>query len=553
MVVEIKRQVCDGHMLKWLFAAGLAWLEYNEKKVNTMNVFPVPDGDTGTNMLLTIKKAYEAIAHHDEANVGVVSEGIAKGALLGARGNSGVILSQLLKGFGEEVRGRDLLDLHLFAHACERGVELAYKAVNPPVEGTILTVAREASERLSAFAKGSSDLAEGFEILLTAGRESLFRTPELLPILKKAGVVDSGGMGLITILEGMSRLLNSEPVTMNINENSDLAERSDWQKSLEPEDEEGYGYDVQFLIHGEALNVAKIRADIEAMGWSTLVVGDETLVKVHVHVHDPGVPLSYAIRLGAAIDDIVVENMQMQYQGYVAKREAEESHIAYVEGVAVVAVASGEGMNHLLKEDLGVAVVISGGQTMNPSTEDFLSVIDRLPNDEIVLLPNNKNIILAAEQAAALARDKKVRVVPSRTIPQGISALVEYTNLRDSGKLDQIIEAMRDGIRNVVTCEVTTATRDVEINDVDVSEGQYIGLVDGQLRVAADTRDAAVQGVLEKARADEYELITLYYGDGVPETHAQALVERLQSLFGSQSFQLVYGGQPLYPYLISLE
>jgi uncharacterized protein len=555
MVVEIKRQICDGHMFKWLIAAGLAWLEHNQKKVNAMNVFPVPDGDTGTNMRLTMQKAYEAIAHHDEAHVGLVSEAVARGALMGARGNSGVILSQLLYGFSEAVRGADLLDLQLFARACERGVEMAYQAVNPPVEGTILTVARESSKVLSEFARTSTDLIDGFDVLLSAARDSLRRTPELLPILQKAGVVDSGGMGLMMILEGMSRLLKSEPVFMNQNGTARYAEQADWQGALVPEDEEGYGYDVQFLIHGQNLNVPKIRADIEAMGWSTLVVGDEKLVKVHVHVHDPGVPLSYAISLGAAIDDIVVENMQMQYEGYVARRSAEESgtEITHVEGVAVIAVASGLGMNQLLKDDLGVAAVISGGQTMNPSTEDFMAVIDRLPNDEIILLPNNKNIILAAEQAAALARDKQVRVVPSRTIPQGIGALVGYLGVRDHGKLDEIVEAMREALHNIVTCEITTATRAVEINNVAVSEGQFIGLVDGQLQVAADTLQETVMRVLQKARADEYELITLYYGEDVKETEAQSLVEQLQAAFAGQEFTLVYGGQPLYPYLISLE
>lgn len=555
MVVEIKRQVCDGQMLKWLFAAGLAWLEQHQKKVNAMNVFPVPDGDTGTNMRLTMKKAYDAIAHDDERNVGQVGEAIARGALMGARGNSGVILSQLLYGFSEALRGRDLLDMPLFARACERGVEMAYKAVNPPVEGTILTVAREASEGLNAFAKASGDLVEGFEVLLSAARASLQRTPDLLPILQKAGVVDSGGMGLTLILEGMSRLLKGETVFMNQNDTTSAAQPTDWQNALQPEDEAGYGYDVQFLIHGQVLDVEKIRADIDAMGWSTLVVGDSALVKVHVHVHDPGVPLSYAIGLGAAIDDIVVENMQMQYQGYVQQRASQEqsAEIIEVEGAAVIAVASGDGMNHLLKQDLGVAAVISGGQTMNPSTEDFLSVIERLPNHEIILLPNNRNIILAAEQAAGLMQDKQIRVVASRTIPQGISALIGYISTRETSTLDEIVEAMREGLHNIVTCEITTATRDVEINGVNVAEGQFIGLVDGQLRTASDTLETVVEQVLQKASADEYELITLYYGEGVTDRQAQALIERLRLAFSGQEFHLVYGGQPLYPYLISLE
>lgn len=559
MVVEIKRQVCDGHMLKWLIAAGLAWLEHHQQTVNAMNVFPVPDGDTGTNMRLTMQKAYDAIAKHDEKHAGLVFEAVAKGALLGARGNSGVILSQLFAGLATELRGYELLDLPLFARGCEEAVDSAYQAVNPPVEGTILTVAREASAALSDFARRSNDLVAGFEVMLEAGRASLQKTPDILPILKKAGVVDSGGQGLVMILEGMQRLLNGEPVNLRDDSEVMFQNGKSWQEALVPEDEEGYGYDVQFLIHpldGRALDVAKIRADIDAMGWSTLVVGEPSLVKVHVHVHDPGVPLSYAIALGAAIDDIVVENMQMQYEGYVTRREAQEQHddINPVDGVAVVAVASGDGMRLLLKQDLGVAAVVSGGQTMNPSTEDFLAIIDRLPNQEIILLPNNKNIILAAEQAAALARDKQVHVIPSKTIPQGIAAQVAYISVRDSGgDLAAILEAMRESLHEVVTCEVTTATRDVEIDGVQVRQGQYIGLVNGQLRTAGDDLKSVSQATLTAAGAGDYELITLYYGSDLNATQAQAIVQDLAGAFVGQEFTLVYGGQALYPLLMSLE
>ncbi|MBC8171473.1 MAG: DAK2 domain-containing protein, partial [Anaerolineae bacterium] len=481
---------------------------------------------------------------------------LAKGALLGARGNSGVILSQLLAGFADEVQGHDLLDLPLFARASEYAVKAAYRAVNQPVEGTILTVARESSEALSQYAAHNSDLVEAFSVMLAAGRVALQRTPDLLPILKKAGVVDSGGQGLIVILEGMARLLNGEPVAVQTADEAQYRDEEDWQHALEPEDEEGYGYDVQFLMHGENLDVAKIRADLNAMGWSTLVVGDPNLVKVHVHVHNPGAPLSYAIELGAAIDDIVVENMQMQYQGYVAKRAADKQtpdDINPVEGIAVIAVASGDGMSQLLKQDLGVAAIVAGGQMMNPSTEDFLLLIDRLPNTEIILLPNNKNIILAAEQAATLARNKQVRVVPSRTVPQGIAALVSYISLRETETLDEVIRGMHEALHEVITCEITTATRTVEINEVRVVEGQYIGLIDGQLQVADDTLETVAMKLLAKAGADEYELITLYYGDQITQPQAAALVQQLSGKFAGQEFNLVYGGQPLYPYLISLE
>ncbi|MCU0496516.1 MAG: DAK2 domain-containing protein [Anaerolineae bacterium] len=552
MVVEIKRQVCDGHLLKWLMAAGLAWLENHRKQVNDLNVFPVPDGDTGTNMTLTLQKAYEAIAQMDESHFGVVSAAVAHGALRGARGNSGTILSQLFAGFAESVRGHEYLDLPLLVTGVQRGVEKAYQAVSEPVEGTILTVAREAMEAVTAFDPASRDLKTGFEVLLQAAYESLQRTPDLLPRLKQAGVVDSGGQGLVYILEGMSRLLHGEPITIR---ETALAQATpdDWQEALLPEDEEGYGYDVQFLIHGEQLDVNQVRHDIEAMGWSALVVGDEALIKVHVHVHDPGQPLSYAIGLGAQIDDIVVENMQLQYQSYVQARiDRHDDQLQAVEGVAVIAVASGDGLRDLLKNEFGVAAVISGGQTMNPSTEDFLAVIDRLSNHEIILLPNNKNIQLAAEQAAELARNKQVRVIPTKTIPQGIAALMEYVNLRDE-PMETIFEGMREGMREVVTCEITTATRDALIDGVEVREGQYIALINGQLRLAESELTTAVTQALQKAGAGDYELITVYYGQQVKPQQATSLQAHLSEQFANQEIFLVNGGQPLYPYLISLE
>jgi uncharacterized protein len=555
MVVEIKRQVVDGNMLKWLAAAGLAWLEHNQEKVNRMNVFPVPDGDTGTNMRLTMKKAYDMVAEMDEQHVGIVSDALAKGALMGARGNSGVILSQLWQGFAQALRGREVFDAQEFAYALQKASDVAYKAVIEPVEGTILTVAREAAKAACEYADDSEpELREMLNVTLDAAHRALQRTPEQLPVLKKAGVMDSGGQGFVFLLEGMARMLNGEPVNLS-NGRKPSENTRGWEDALEPEDEDGYGYDVQFLIRGEHLNVAKIRADIDAMGWSTLVVGDEALVKVHVHVHDPGQPLSYAIGLGAAIDDIVVENMQRQYESYVAERLAEEEpeEIVAEEGIAVIAVVSGDGMEYLFKHDLGAAATISGGQTMNPSTEDFLNVINRLQNEEIILLPNNKNIIMAAEQAASLARGKRVKVVPTRTIPQGINALITYGTLREEGAFDEIHREMVDAASTIKTLEVTNATRQVELDDVVVEEGQPIGLIEGKLVVADSDLNATVQALLKKADAGRYELITLYYGKDVQGREAEALAEALNNRYDGLEIHTVYGGQPLYPYIISLE
>jgi uncharacterized protein len=554
MVIEVKKQVCDGKMLKWLLAAGCAWLEYNQERVNQMNVFPVPDGDTGTNMCLTMEKAYNAIVGHDEPHAGIVSEEAARGALKGARGNSGVILSQLLRGFAQVMRGHEVFDVKLLVEACQSGVDAAYKAVLEPTEGTILTVARESTEALVKYARSSNDLIGALDTLLAAARTSLENTPDLLPILKKAGVVDSGGLGLVFMLEGMQRMLNGEPVYMGERGSGAVAEQG-WQEALIPEDEEGYGYDVQFLMAGQGMDVDAVRAAIDTMGWSTLVVGDENLIKVHVHVHDPGEPLSYAIKSGAAIDDIVVENMQLQYEDYVQQREKEADPPAarQVDGVAVVVVANGEGLRELFYDGLNAAAVISGGQTMNPSAEDFLSVIDALENDEVILLPNNRNIILAAQQAAALARDKHVRVVTTKSLPQGISAMLAYMDCGEDGDLDSIVAAMQEARSLVVTCEVTTANRDASLNGLSVKQGQFIGLADDNLVAAGDDLTGVVRDVLRAAKAERHELITLYYGDTIDQAQAAILAEALSGDFPDQQIEVVQGGQPLYPYVISVE
>ncbi len=555
MRVKLDQTICDGHLYKWFVMAGLAWLEHNQARVNQMNVFPVPDGDTGTNMRLTMMRAYQEISHLDERNVGIVSEKVAYGALNGARGNSGVILSQLFRGFADAIKDQDVFDAQDFLRACRSAVDKGYKAVIEPVEGTILTVAREATETLSTHIDETENLKILLDMLLDGARASLANTPNLLPVLKEAGVLDSGGQGLVFILEGMSRLMHGEPIDVNGSSISDSG-ADDWQSALVPEDEEGYGYDVQFLMrgNGNTLDVAQVRASIDAMGWSTLVVGDENLIKVHVHVHNPGEPLSYAINAGASIDDVVVENMQEQYQHYVEERVHRETDAPVAaDDVAVITVAAGDGLKHLFEQDLRASHVISGGQTMNPSTEDFLKVIDHIPNQRIILLPNNKNILMAAQQAASLVRDRDIRVIPTRTIPQGISAMLGYLSVVDGGELDSIEETMLEFKGFVTTLEVTIATRDATIDDVMVKEGQYIGLQDTRLIVSSNTLESVVHALLKKAGADEHEVITLYYGSEVDQMETDALVSTLSDSYPDCEIVVVHGGQPLYPYIISVE
>lgn len=550
MTSQASVQACDGHLLKRLTEAGLVWLDGNQDRVNQLNVFPVPDGDTGTNMYLTMRKAYEEVADLDEAHVGQVSAAIARGALVGARGNSGVILSQWWRGFAQALEGQAVFDAALFARACHSAVEMAYRAVVKPVEGTMLTVTRQAAEVVTDLAQRESNLLALFEAKVQAGYEALRRTPDLLPVLKEAGVVDSGGQGWIFIVEGMLRLLRGEDIWLR-SAAAVAMQQPGWETALQPEDEQGYGYDVQFLMRGQGLDVAAVRAAISEIGWSTLVVGDENLIKVHVHVRDPGVPLSYAIRAGAFLDDVVVENMQLQYEHYVQERHQHQA--SPVEGVAVIAVAAGEGLSRLFLKELGAASVVSGGQTMNPSTEDFLTTIQSLPNTDIILLPNNPNISMAAEQAAGLCQHKRVRVVPTRSIPQGVGAMFAYLNERDELDQPELAEAMAAAARSIRTAEVTTATRAARFNGVTVTVGQYVGLLDDVLAAAGSSLEAVVLDLLRQAGADKCELVTLYYGAEVTQSDAESLSQTLRAEFPSVEIHLVSGGQPLYPFIIGVE
>jgi DAK2 domain fusion protein YloV len=559
----------DGFLIKTLFGAGLTWLEKNKERVNRLNVFPVPDGDTGTNMFLTLRNAYREIADLQEDHVGRLSSAIARGALTGARGNSGVILSQLFAGVAAALKDQEKLTAESLVRACQYAVDYAYKAVEKPVEGTILTVARAMKESVEARAQRDQDLVVLLKRMVSAGRTTLRHTPDLLPKLKEAGVVDSGGAGLVFIFEGMLRALCGKPMEV-----ADLAvdsgvhapaavvhEVESWEDALVPEDELGYGYDVQFLMRGDNLRIDEVRTAIQNMGWSTLVVGDDQLIKVHVHVHDPGQPLSYAIGLGASLDDIVVENMQAQYETYVQRRASEETDDGInvnIPGVAVIVVASGKGLHKLFKEQFHAAYVISGGQTMNPSTGDFIDVINALPNDEIILLPNNKNVLLAAQQAANSAESagKRVRVVHSFSIPQGIAAMFEYINMDGPGgsaAVDALVDAMSYALPNVITCEITNATRDAEFGGIQVRAGQFIGLIDDELAASSSSVEEVTLETLRKAQAHDYERITLYFGRDVKRAAAEALADMLRQHFSAQEVEVYDGGQMLYPYIIGIE
>lgn len=535
---------CDGQGLKQLLNAGLKWLELHTDHVNSLNVFPVPDGDTGINMYLTLQAACEEIADSPAREVGTIAQLASRGALMGARGNSGVILSQILRGLAQGLEGKEDFNAIEFAEALKRGADVAYKAVIKPVEGTILTVIRESSQAALEAAAHMADLRDLFEYIVHEARDSVARTPSLLPILREAGVVDAGGQGLFVVLEGMSRYMHGDLVqTMRALDRSvDLHA----QKVAEEE----YGYDVQYIITGTNLDVDKIREDISAMGTCPLVVGDSTTIKVHVHTPFPGDPLNYGARVGS-ISRVIVENMQEQYQEFIMGRASPVPPTAEKEeklDIAVVSVSPGEGLSRVF-QSLGVSVIVPGGQTMNPSIEQLLEAVNKAPADQVIILPNNPNIILAAQQAQALA-EKRVRVVPTKSVPQGISAMLAYNYTMD---LEANVRAMERGAEQVRTAQITVAVRDARIDDLHVREGQLIGLLDGKLVATGDEIETLAMTLLERADLDEAEVVTLYFGQDVGEEQAQTLAERLKKAFPEIEFEVIEGGQPYYHYIISIE
>lgn len=536
-------QFCDGRGLKRLIRAGLAWLERHQAAINALNVYPVPDGDTGTNMLLTMQSAYQEIQDSPEEEVDVIAQKVAHGALMGARGNSGVILSQIFRGFARSLEGVKAFDSVQFAAALREAATMAYKGVIKPVEGTILTVAREASEVAVTAAAASKDLTYVLERVVHEARESVTRTPTLLPVLAEAGVVDAGGQGLFVVLEGMLRYVKGERLELD----TDLAGGMNLH-TLHLDGEEGYGYDIQFIIHGEELQVEEIRQTISSMGDSALVVGDSRVVKVHVHSPEPGTPINYGASMGS-LSRVIVENMQEQYQDFIlSKAQRPLAPPEPLSRIGTVVVAPGQGLITVF-ESLGASAVVPGGQTMNPSTEELLKAVENTPTEDVIILPNNKNIIMAAEQAKALS-EKNVEVVPTITVPQGISALLALNYQAD---LVTNARIMADATKTIQTAEITTAVRSVSVNGIDVQEGQVIGLVNGKLKVTGTSPAMVAMEALEEMHAEDYEIVTIYYGESATADDAQQLADGILTRFPEQEVEVVDGGQPHYHFILSAE
>ena len=526
-----------------------AWLDAHVDLVNSLNVFPVPDGDTGTNMSLTMRAALDEVDAIEFAAVAQAARVIADGALMGARGNSGVILSQVLRGIARALDGKRDVGAEDLARALQEGASTAYKGVMKPVEGTMLTVARDAAEAAAQAAEGGASVAGTLVAALVVARHSLERTPSLLPVLAEAGVVDSGGQGLVILLEGALRYVHGERVDMKATPLATAVH-------AEHGEDEQYNYDVQFIIQGSGLDVDGIRDRIATMGDSVLVVGDASTVKVHVHCDTPGQALDYGVSQGQ-VTAVIVENMQLQYEAFVAKAQSTVdpsrnggglSLPEEMSAVSIIAVASGEGLSRVL-ESIGVSAIVSGGQTMNPSTQDLLQAIERVPSDEVIILPNNSNIILAARQAQELA-EKRVEVVPTRTVPEGIAALLAFNY---QAALEENVALMQDAASHVQTIEITRAVRSAQVNGLSVREGQIIGLLNGDLVTAGEREDDVVGQLLEWVDAAECEILTIYYGQDVAVEDAEALADAMRNRYPALEIEVLDGGQAHYHYVISAE
>ena len=544
-------RVINGHTAGWLIRAGMTWLRTNQPTVNLLNVFPVPDGDTGTNMCLTMQSAWDEVAKlQDASSIAEVVHAVAHGALMGARGNSGVILSQLWRGFSRALDKSVQMDAALFAHSLAEARDTAYRGVVRPVEGTILTVSKDIAEAADrALAQGASSTLHILEAIVPAADASVERTQGLNPVLAEAGVVDAGGKGLFFLLEGMLRAAKGEPLDealVSVQPLSELALRSAGEV-IEP----GQDWEVviDFRPQGQ-LKVESFYERLEAMGTSIQVGEGDGIYRMHIHVADQREyePIDYVKSLGV-ISRLSIENLmlQMQDQAAGAARPLQLAKVADGQ-IAAVAVSAGAGLSRVLAS-LGVAAIVEGGQTMNPSTEQILEAINGLPTDRVVVLPNNKNILLAAQQAAGVS-DKQVRVVPSASVPQGMAALL---SLDAGGDLDRVADGMTQAIRAVKTLEITSATRSVSLDGVRVKKGQYIGLLDDQLVVASDDLWEATRSLLGAAQAGSAELITVYSGEDLTPQQLGQIAEQIRAAFPEQEVELLDGGQPHYPLMLSVE
>ena len=546
----------DAKLLARLFLAGAKNLEVKKEWINELNVFPVPDGDTGTNMTLTIMSAVKEVNNLEDVQMTSLAKAISSGSLRGARGNSGVILSQLLRGFTKGIRDLEELDAVALARAVDKGVETAYKAVMKPKEGTILTVARGVADKALELAEDAENLQTFLEDVLEEGRRVLAKTPDMLPVLKEAGVVDSGGQGLMVVLEGAFDAFMGKEVDLTF----DGGESAKVVKiTPQAEADIKFGYCTEFIIvlnkEFTAEDEVDFKAYLSSLGDSIVCVADDEVVKIHVHTNDPGLAIQRALTYGS-LSRIKIDNMREEHQEKlikdaekIAAQQAEEAAKAPKKEVGFISVSIGEGFGQIFR-DLGVDYLIEGGQTMNPSTEDMLNAISKVNAEHIFILPNNKNIILAANQAKALTKDKDIIVIPTKTVPQGITAVINYVpekSVEDNEK------DMTEEITRVKTGQITYAVRDTHIDDKEIHEGDIMGIGDhGMLAVGKEVAAVAKETV-EQMVDDETELISIYYGEGFTEEEAEKLAGELEEQYDYCDVEVNCGGQPIYYCIISVE
>ena len=568
----------DAGMLKNAFLAGAKGLEAKKDWINELNVFPVPDGDTGTNMTLTIMAAAREVAELENPTMDQLAKAISSGSLRGARGNSGVILSQLLRGFTKEIKAVEEIDTTILANAMVRGTETAYKAVMKPKEGTILTVAKAMADKGLEMASQTDDIEEFVKQVIEYGDYVLSQTPEMLPVLKQAGVVDSGGQGLMQVVKGavdgllgrtVDFSLDTVPDSGNRPAAGEKAARGAARTDIDTADIK-FGYCTEFIINLEKVYTDKdeteLKSYLESIGDSLVVVSDDEIVKVHVHTNHPGLAFEKALAFGS-LSRMKIDNMREEHQERViqdserlareqAAREQEDKDKATGEEApserreyGFIAVSSGEGLSDIFR-GIGADCLIEGGQTMNPSTEDMLKAIERVNAENIFILPNNKNIIMAAQQARDLTEDKNIIVIPSRTVPQGITALVNF--MPDLGP-EENTQTMTEEMGNVRTAQITYAVRTTNIDGIDIEEGDIMALGDHGMLAVGKSVDGVALDAMKEMLDEECELVTIYYGADVSEHEAKVLEEQAQEQYPDKEIELQYGGQPIYYYLISAE
>ena len=545
-------------LLTRMFLAGAANLEAKKEFINELNVFPVPDGDTGTNMTLTIMSAAKEVGALEQPDMLSVSKAISSGSLRGARGNSGVILSQLLRGFTKEIREYKEIDVQVLAQACDRARATAYKAVMKPKEGTILTVAKGVAQKAAEMAETTDGLEIFIPEVITHAEYVLSKTPEMLPVLKEAGVVDSGGQGLLEVLNGAYDAFQGKEIDYSAIEAS--SGTSMVRPGAQAEADIKFGYCTEFIIMTEKKfseeNENDFKAYLESIGDSIVCVADDDIVKIHVHTNDPGLAIQKALTFGQ-LSRMKIDNMREEHQEKLikeAEKQAAEQKKAAKKAeprkeVGFIAVSIGEGMNEIFRE-LGVDYIIEGGQTMNPSTEDMLTAIDAVNADHIFILPNNKNIILAANQAQSLTKDKDIIVIPTKTVPQGITAVINYMPEAD---IDTNAENMNEEIKNVKTGQVTYAVRDTHIDDKEIHEGDIMGIGDAGILAVGQSVEGVAKEMLTSLVDEDTELISLYYGQDVLEEDAVRFAQEVEELYPDADVDAHFGGQPIYYYVLSVE